>query len=455
MIRRLLLFVLCSVGLLYGSYYSATDVRLRDGITLQYEDGIEFGIKKGKVLTNVPYHNFDKLVDGSVPFVGYATVGYKIKKKKETIIDPQTTKEKTIVKKIKIPISYNVYNFAYLLLHDIYDKEFLLKTKDKYLLVETDIDDDTLNNKILKTIDVTKLSYEVQKAYKKEKNQYKEVKWNMDEDILTKYSYEGSIVAVNILDKGKKELVRIITPKLNRFLATKKKLKTEVTNFDFSKEPIYIDYVTDPNNPQRLKTTYSTMKKNYIKIEFEGPVSVFDPLSKLDMIKKDVGYLKEFSKDLCELKKIEYINNKPEVVWKNNFKKYPVVIVDYMENGKKARVKFSRTKGVRFYGVEGLFYAISYMDRKNISKKVVYFVDSYTLNDVTLRKVGAHRYNMEVKKHPVWKFTLNNRHIITKMEFPEYHRVLEVERVDTPTTIKNKKYLKKLQREYNIVLIKE
>ena len=454
MFRKLLLLVLYSCSVVYADYYSAIDVVLKEGTTLQYEDNIEFSIKKGKFSMQVPYKNVNKLIDSSVPFAGFITLGYKVKKIEETIIDSETEKEKTILKEIKIPISYNIYNFVYLLRHNVDDKEFILKTKDRYLLVESDRDEVNLDNPIFHSIDVTKLSYEVKKAYKRVKNKYEGVKLDIEDNILTKYLYKGNIIAIDILDYGKKELVKVITPKLNRFLAKKRELKTEVTDFDFSKEPLYIDYVTNSNNPQRLKTTYSIIKKSYAKVQFEGPVSVLDPLSKIYLIKKDVGYFKQFTKDLFELKKVGYVDNKPEVVWKNNLK-YPVVVVDYMENGKKARVKFSRTKGVRFYGVEGLFYLISYMDKKDISKKVIYFIDSYTLNDVTLRKVAPHRYNMEVKGHPVWKFKLDNRHIIINMEFPEYHRVLNVDRIETQTTINNKKYLKNLQKRYNIILVKE
>jgi len=437
MLKKFLVIIFMWISL-YGSYYSVVDTTPTNNKTYIYEDNNQI-----KVLNNVmkliTHYDISKYSDNRPP-MKFDDTKFKVKEEEENL-------DGSISIKTKI-IEYPTYNFSYILNNPIDNEEFVLKNGNRLYFVKVKNSTDEIevfgNQK-----EVSKYEFIITKSFTKNSSKSEDI------ELLTKYVDEnGGIVAIDILDNGVKHLYKIVTPGLKKFLREKAIRKVVVDKFDFNKEQIYTSYVNnDSLSSKRLNITYG-MRKGFIKIVLESPVSLLDPKNKSDEIEQNIGFLKEYRNDLYEVKKVQLINGEIEVSWKNLPNK-SVVIVDYMNEGNPDRSILSKTPGQQFYSIEGVFYLVSWMYKNGINKKIFTFMNGYLPFDVTITKTSSRKFAITKQGHIIYIFEVNNLGVVKDMKFPAFDINLKLDSLESDTTIKNKKYLKALQEKYHIELIKE
>lgn len=420
-----MIMILISATMLFADYYSSTDTQLSGEKKIEFNEGLVINVSQDNMIALKSKIDFHWIDDGT-------------NAKKFAPI--------TLDKKI-----YPVYNLRYLLKNNVSDQKFLLKTNTGYLLIRSKIKDTNIDTPLYGSINVQRYSYKVEKAFD---NKFKKADIPED-DILVKYvDIDGDIVAIDLMDEGVQKVVKCITPALNQFLQEKKTRKVTVDKFDFSKEKLYLTYVSKHDSSvKRMKLEYS-MKRKYIKVVLKTPISMLDPEYKDSTQSIEVGILREANQDLYEVKKVEIINGSEEVAWLN----YPtksIVIVDYNNQGHEDRKIFSKIKGQQFYSIEGLLYLVSWMDKNGKDKKIFTFINGTIPFDATMKKQGDHSYIMEKSSKEIYGFKLDKRHFIQKITYPAYDITIKLENVDSDTTLKNKKYLHSFMQEHYIKLIKE
>ena len=416
---KILAFILILFQFVYSDYYTITDTTPTINKTYIYKENIKIKITPNRIKLTLPY-DISPYNDNKAP------IQYKPIKLNNKV--------------------YNVYNLNYILTHNINDKEFILKgKKDLYLIkVSSYLKERTIFNN---PINVTEYKFIIKKNISK--NRY------INQELLTKdVDKNGAIVAISFLGNNIQKLYKIENSDLKKFLQEKQKRKTSLDKLDFSKEKIYATYISENNDVnKRLNVTYS-MRKGFVKIVLQSPVSLFDPQNESDNIEQNVGFLKDFRNDLYEVKKVQIVNGQIEVNWLNLPNKR-VVIVDYYTDGKKDRSILSKSKNQQFYSIEGVFYLVSWMNKNHLNKKIFTFINGYLPFDVTMKKISQNRYAMQKEGNTIYSFDVNNKNIITKITYPAYNISINLESIDSDTTLANKRYLKNFQQEHNIALIKE
>lgn len=417
--------ILISTTMLFADYYSTIDTQLRGEKKIKFNKGLAINVSQDNMIALKSKIDFHWIDDGE----------------DAKIFDPINLDKKI----------YPVYNLRYLLKNSVSYQEFLLKTKAGYLLVRSKIKDTNIDTPLYGYINVQRYSYKVEKAFD---NQFKKANISED-DILVKYvDGVGNIVAIELMDEGAQKVVKCITPALKRFLQEKKTRKVTVEKFDFSKEKLYLTYVSKHDSSvKRMKLEYS-MKKKYIKVVLKTPISIFDPEYKDSTQSIEVGILREANQDLYEIKKVEIINGSEEIAWLN-YPKKSVVLVDYNNQGYKDRKVLSKTKGQQFYSIEGLLYLVSWMDKNGKDKKIFTFMNGTLPFDATMKEQENHNYIMEKSSKVIYRFELDKRHFLQKITYPAYDITIKLENVDSDTTLKNKEYLHSFMQEHYIKLIKE
>lgn len=424
---KLILFALLIVNIVYGDYYTASNSLLHSDKELIYEDNTKIIIDNKNIKLQANFKT-DSLI-GDLKAKSYKEVKLSIENK------------------IK---SYKVYNFLYMLKNNISSEMFILKTKDKYSVIKQYKSKENLTT-IFGTKSYTKIKYIVVESFDINKN-----KIDANEDkLLTKYlDNKGGLVAFNILDKGLKKIIKIKDKNLKNFLNQKKSKKVTIGKFDFKNEKIYTTYLSHSNSSQkRLNVNYEMSKKN-IKITTKSPISLFDPEYKSSSIIEHVALLREVNSDLYELKKVQIVDGSINVNWLNHPKK-KVVIVQFENEGKKDKKLFSKSKGQQFYSIESVIYLAHWMAKNEKNEKVFTFVNGSFPFDVTMKKTASKTYEMKKRGNTIYKFVLNNKNIVKSIYYPSYDVKVLLESIDSDTTIKNKKYLQSLEKENNIMLIKE
>ena len=411
---------------LFADYYSCVDTHLEGQKEIDFDKGLVLHVDGEKPVKIVAKVELNWIDDGKS---ARKYEPFSVKKKDEERL-------------------YPVYNFQYLLKKKVDDKMFVLKTKSGYLLVKTKKRAAKLQTPLFGDVTVTKLSYKVERSVGKKIDIPKE-------DIAVKFlDDEGNLVALELMDGDVQKVKKCITPDLKRFLKEKASRKTKVEKFDFSKEKLYMSYVSQKESEtKRMKLEYS-MKKKYIKAVLKAPISLFDPEYKDDTLSSEVGILREANGELYEVKKVQIINGSKEIVWVNHPKK-SVVIVNYNNNGVKDQKIFSKSKGQQFYAIEGVLYLVSWMDKNKVEKKVFTFVNGTIPFDVTMKKDGAHSYSMEKNGKVIYAFEVDDRDFLKKIEYPSYDITIKLESVDNDTTLANKEFLRNFMRKHHIKLIKE
>lgn len=445
MLKRTVLCTLATSSLLFGDYYSASDARVQGTKTLQYEDGVKVILKKNHIEIESQY-NLNYLMDGHSA-KEYAPTVFTTKEK---VKNPDPTKDGMIV--VEKKISYPTYNFNYILKNDIFDKEFALKTSSGLKIVKVTQDDTTIDTPLYPEQKVNVYSYKIVKAFDKKG---KKVKIKED-DIVTKYiDQNGDLVAIELLDDGVKDILKVDNAQLQKFLKEKASRVVTVKKFDFSRDKTYLSYVSSSaSSSKRLNITYEMKKKN-IKTVLESPISLFDPESKSSQIEQNVGILRNYkNRELYELKKVQLIDGESDVVWVN----YPnkrVVVVEYVNDGAKDKSLLSKTRKQQFYSMEGLFYLAAWMDANGVQSKIFTYMNGSLPFDATMRERQPHKFEMQKSGKTIFSFTINKKGFVQEMRYPSYNITLHLESVENDTTLRNKKYLKDFQQQNSIKLIKE
>ncbi len=431
MIQKVIVYSLLLSSLVFGDYYSSIDTTLSDTKTLKFEDGLTLSLEEDSLKISSEY-DLNYLIEGNEP-IEYENV--------------------LLSDKEKIEISYRAYNFSYILKNDITERKFILKIPDGMLLVEVEEKLTNIKSSLYdEKKEVIEYEYIVKKSFD---NEGKEVDTKEDE-ILRKYiSDKGGLLAIELLDKGVKKIIKVENEKLQQFMNEKSSRIVSVNNFDFKKEKLYLSYVSKTSSSsKRLNITYAMSKKN-IKTVLKSPISLFDPESKSSSIEQNVGILRNIkNKELYELKKVQLIDDKTDVSWLNHPKK-KVVIVEYVTDGKKDKKVLSKSKGQQFYGLEGLFYLVRWMDANNQKEKVFTFINGSLPFDATMKQTKPHFYEMQKSGQTIFSFNIDENGFVSKMQYPDYDLILNLESIENDTTLQNKQYLENLKSKNNIKLIKE
>ncbi len=421
MIKKVLVSLALST-LLYSDYYSVVVSDLQNDQKLLFEDGVV-----------VEKHN------GSISLLA-----------KQDIASFEDTKESQQYNDVEIEGKiYPVYNLAYLVEHKVKDKEFVLLGRGGKYLMEVEHDTKSLNI-MGNSLKADEYEYKIEKAFDKDGNEIE-----IDEDeLLTKFvDPDGNLVALEILDSGRKDLLKVTDNSLEQFLDEKAKRSIKVEKFDFSDQKLYISYVTKKDGAlQHLNVTYG-MRKGYVKAIMESPLSLFDPQNKSSAIEENIGFLKEYKNDLYEVKKVQTIDKTIDVSWTNSPKKN-FVVVNYTTDGQKDKSILSKAIFQQFYGIEGVFYLVSWMAQNGIESKVFTFINGSVPFDVTMKKIAQDQYVMQKNSKTIYKFSVNEKFFITKVDYPSYNLSIDLETIQNDTTIKNIQFLDDYQQQHNIRLIK-
>jgi hypothetical protein len=442
--KKSILATLATATLLFGDYYSSVDTTLSGVKSLKYEDGVIIRLQNDKIDIKSKY-NLDYLLDGK-DATKYQPIIFTISKK---VPNPKNMDEEIEVQE---NISYNAYNLKYILKNDIFDEKFVLNTSSGLKIVAVEIDNTTVDGFVDDSYDVTKYKYIIEEAFDTNGNPT-DIK---EDEILTKYvDQNGGLIAVEFLDDGVKNILKVEDDKLREFLREKSKRAVTVDKFDFAKDKLYLSYVSDTSSSsKRLNITYEMSKKN-IKTVLESPVSLFDPEDKSSQIEQNIAILRNYkNKELFEIKKVQLIDNKVDISWLNHPKK-KVVVLNYMTDGVQDKTIFSKSKRQQFYGIEGVFYLATWMDRNNIKSKIFTFINGTLPFDVVMRETEPHHFLMQKNSQTIFDFVVDDRGFLKQMRYPNYDLEINLESIQSDTTIANKQFLKSLKRQNNIKLIKE
>jgi len=424
--RFFIMFSLC-ISFANAQYYTSTDSRMNSKKTIYFDQDAQIIVDKNSIQLKSS-EDLKWLGENKEP----------IKFKRQSIHP-------------SIKGFYETVNFAYLLQNTIGEKTFLLKTPSLLLEIKRLKMDKRMHSILhFKQVKAIEYSYEVVNAYKEDGNTT-EIPQNK---ILSKYLYQKNIIAIKLNDQAIQKVKKITSPKLDAFLHEEKTRITQVKSFDFSKQKLYFDYVSkNSSSRQALQINYQMKKKN-IKIVLKTPASLLDPAGKSNTIIEHVGILRDTHKELFELKKVELVKGKQEVTWVNLPKK-AIVPVTFLNNNEKETNRLSKAAGQQFYSIEGLFYLVSWMHKKDESSKIITYMNAQLPFDATVEKTGANEYALKKRSQVIYKFTLDNRHMVTSMQYPQYKVNLQLAKVESDLTIKNKKFLKDFMYKNHISLIKE
>ena len=446
MFKKTLLLSLGVCNLLFADYYTSTDtiLKLNENKSLNYENKIAININKDKVKIDTKL-NISYLIDDNSP-KQYKNISLPMKKYKP---NPKNPMERIAYTE---NVSFPVYNFIYILINNILDKEFILKTKDSYLLVKVKNNSTSISTPLQDDENVIEQKFIVKKAFNKNLTK-KDIK---EEDILTKYiTPKNGLEAIELIDEGVYKITKVLTPQLTKFLEEKKKRVVKVKKFDFSKEKIYTTYISSyKSTTQRLNVEYEKKGKNII-ITAKSPISLFDPENKSDDLEENIGILRNIkNKILMEGIKIQKINGEQVLIWKTK-PRNSIVLITYKTNGRYENKILSMNRGQYFYSIEGVLYLVSWMNENNINKKIFTFINGSLPFDVTMKKVGDKTYEMQKSGNTIYKFVLNDKNLIQTIFYPSYDLEISLESLESDTTLKNKEYLKNYQLINNIKLIKD
>ncbi len=452
MLKKTILYSLATCSLLFGDYYSSVDARLEGSKSLRFEDGVVINVQNNSLSIDSKY-DLNYLLDAK-DAKQYEPTIFTTQEEVDNPVQKQEGEDDyqdTII--VSKEISYNSYNFTYILQNNIYDKKFVLKTSHGMMIVEVSTDNTKRNLPLFAQKQrVTKYKYIVTQAFDKN-GKTMGIK---EDEILTKFiDQNGGLVAVEFLDDGVKNILKVKDAKLQEFLDEKASRVVTVDKFDFQKDKLYLSFINNTSSSsKRLNITYEMKKKN-IKTVLKSPLSLFDPESKSSQIEQNVAILRNYkNQELYEIKKVQLIDGKSDVSWLNHPKK-KVVVVEYMTSGVKDKSVLSKSKGQQFYGIEGLFYLASWMDANSIKSKVFTYINGSLPFDATMKLTKPHHYEMQKGEQTIFSFTINKDGFVQKMQYPSYDMVLNLETIENDTTLENKDFLKNFKQQNNIKLIKE
>ena len=436
MLKKLVAISVIGSSFLFGDYYSVTDVSLDSPKVIKYSDGLEL-----KVMNNgISMNKYSKLFDSSQPKQYQDTVFSK----KVEIEDPNNPDKK--IKQVQ-NISYPTYNFAYVLKNNP-TGEFVIKTPNSKILVETKMDTDTIKVFNAK-YNVNVYKYKIKQAYKNNKP------FDMSADYILK-SYvdnNGDLLAVDVLENGLDKVKKVTNRYLSQFLQEKKTRQVKVKNFSFNTQKLYASYVADKNGEtKRLNVEYSKVKR-YTRVVLSSPVSLLDPENKSDETIQNVGFLASARGKLWEIKKVQLLDSKPVEVWSNSFKSSKMAI-RYMSGGKEHQNIVFKNQGQLFYGFEGVFYLASWMKQNDKTEIILSFINGPLVFDATMKKDG-NSYILTKQGRVIYQFDVDNRGFVTQIKYPSYDLDIKLDNLDNDTTIQNKQFLKQFQSSHNIKLIKD
>lgn len=426
--RLALLFILLNFQTAWADYYSISKSDFRDDKVIMLNGSQEVVVKNG----NVNFKNDDDfagLIDTN------RAISYGVKK----ILLHEDEQLKNL----------NVYNFIYLLRNAVNDNLFILRTGKKDLVVKTTRSDERISSPLYpQKVDVIKYDYEALHVL----DELDRLSDPGFENIMNKYADKaGNIVALKILDGDELKVQKVVNRALNTFLAEKKSRVVTVEAFDFSKEKIYLVYLSQSKtSQQRMNVTYSMEGKN-IKSVVEVPISMLDPEKKTSQVAKHIGFLRDLnSSELFEMQKVEIVGGQVELKWLNNPKEKAVLVEN---RGQKELIY--KSKRQQFYAFEGLLYLVSWMKENAVEEKIITYMNGAQPFDATLRSVGAGSYVMEKSGNTIYKFNTNALGIVSNIEYPAYDLSIELESVSNDSTKENIRFLKSYQFQNNIIMVKE
>ena len=277
--RHSLLLILLISQSVWADYLSIGKSNLQEDKVIILNNDQEIHVKKGDVIFKYK-DTFADLIDSN------SAESYGV--------------EKIVLQEGSLPVNLNIYNFIYLLKNTVEDKNFILRINNKDLLITTN----RLHIKIssplyLQKVDAIKYSYEKLHELDGQGKLF-------DSDykiIMSKYVDQSSnLFALQILDGEELKVKKIENVDLINFFKEKEKRDVKVDEFDFSKDKIYLGYLSqNKSSQQRMNVTYSMEKKN-IKSVVEFPISMLDPEKKTSQVAKHIGFLRDLnSKELFAL----------------------------------------------------------------------------------------------------------------------------------------------------------
>jgi len=426
--RFFLLLILLASQTVRADYYSISDSDLHEDKIITLSNGQEITVKNG----SVAFKNNDNFVD---------------------LIDTNQANmygvKEVVLAKEEQPKKLKIYNFVYLLRNTVNDDLFILRTGTKDLVVKSSSTKKRISTRFYpQGIDVTKYKYKAIYAL----NELNVLGKSGLDYVLSKHTDKsGNIFSLEVLGGGKLTINKVVNNALNTFLLEKAKRVITVEAFNFTKEKIYLSYLSQNKSiQQRMKVTYSMEGKN-IKSVVKVPISMLDPEKDTNQVVKHIGFFRDLpSRDLFEMQKVELIGGQIELKWLNNPKEKAVLVEN---KGQKELIY--KTKRQRFYAFEGLLYLISWMQKNAVEEKIITYMNGAMPFDATLRKTGVDRYVMEKSGNTLYKFNTNALGIVSNIQYPAYELNIGLETVSNDTTRENVDFLTKYQFQNNIIMVKE
>jgi hypothetical protein len=444
---RLLFVLMMFATSAWAGYYTSMDARLTGDKALYFGKSTTIKLKRNDTLYLESSKDTSWLLNGNRP----KEIGRLPKNLLPIFLgEPEKIEENNVTKTIPLD-DLKVFNFHYILLHNMRSEQFVVKTDKAYLFVKKDEDMELISHPFTgKDAEVYQQSFKIKKAIDLNGNEISVPFRNILEKQVT---FNNSMLGLSIGGQSLQKLTKVVDDALVRFNVEIKKRPITVEAFDFRKEKLYLTYVSKSETGQQRMTAKYEMNKKYIKTVLKAPVSLLDPENKSRSVEEHVGILRDVKRrELFEVKKVQIVDGAIEVAWKNHPKK-AVVIVKYKSEIGKDQSILSKERNQQFYSIEGLLYLIHWMADTGKEKKVITFMNGHIPFDATVRRTASGSYSMQKSGQTLYEFKVDSKNFVTLMRYPNYKVDLVLENKDTDSTIANKKYIKKYIEDNGIIYV--
>jgi hypothetical protein len=414
-------------------------------------------------LSNLSFDKPKKLIYDNEMSIEYAHNEIEIKSKQDLrwLIDSNIPKkydsiETEVVTKTafeeekKEVIKLSNINFAYLIKNTIEDHYFYLQGLNQIFKIKTSKSNVSFKASFPSIKRVTKYEYQIDSIYKE---QGKDAKIK-EREILVKYvDDKDQLIGLELLNNGVARIKKAIDENVISFENELESREVTLKKFDFSKDTVYLAYVSNYKNSQKRMNISYGMEKNHIKTITKSPISFLDPENKTSNVEENIGFLKDINgKELFQVKHVQLVNSLSVSSWLNKPDK-AVVVIEYLNGGEKDNKMLSKSIGQQFYSFEGLLYFVSWMSMNNIKSDVITYINGIEPIDITVKNTKPKYFEMLKSGKVVWTFETNDIGFVTKISFPAYNLVAILESADSDITIANRKYLENLQTKFSIIKV--
>lgn len=256
-------------------------------------------------------------------------------------------------------------------------------------------------------------------------------------------------------------LEKIVNRDVVNYQRLKKELKTELDNFDYTKEPIWAKYIVKTSNGVRyldVKFKLENRETGIFSVELKGSGLILEPFKQQDIPYQIVSYLIDLNKLLFQYQKILKVNFQNVLLWRQLPKAVEVPLVYIDENGKQRKKLIFRDSAKPMYDFGGLWYLISWCNKHNKDR----FPFSYITDgrvEGQIKKIAKNHYNVKTligdRILNNWDFILDNYNRVIEVKNLKYGMVIKLkDKFMTETIEKNIRRLNNYKLQHNLRDIK-